>query len=653
MMHIKGFLYQTAFTFSTILISTSLLSSIAFAKNGDLEELLNLSLEELTMVSVASKREESVYDAPSVVNVISTEEIRRFGAQTLADLVNRMTNTHMVSSAVLPMFSTSIRGTSINHIDNHILVLMNGRPIRDNFGGGTNIDIYSRFPVDMIERIEVIRGPGSVLYGTNAFGGVINLITKKANGKNAVKVSTTYGSFDTKKVDISTQYKKDDFGLYASASKLNSDGWDYGLTDTTGTYAQFDAGSSGSQIVLNASYGGLSLNSIFGKYQLRAMPAVIVHPSGEHDVWRNFIDIGYTHNLSDKWEASFNTTYNGHNIYVAHIDQETIESRGILFEATTKGHLTDKIDVIFGGTYDHHDGSLGPAASDYNTYRAGIYAQGDYRATDWLKLTAGLQVNQPKGINKDISPRFAAVLNLNKEWGAKLLYGQSFRTAFGAISFNNNAVFTGNPNLEPEKLETYEAQLLYHPANYDFALTYYNSTMTDTHERQVVGGVTTVRNSSNDITLQGIEFEGKARLSDEWNLTGSLSYQYSEDEDGQNDVTFSPNLMAKFGISYDKDNYSLGVFNSYFSEAGKSENSRTGVAVVNPPADAYNLMTANFEVDLSDKVKISMSQKTTFTLFFDNILDENIHYPDTNRFTVNSVPQRSGRAIYGRLSVTF
>lgn len=101
-----------------------------------LDTLISLDIEDLVTINVASKRDENIHAAPSIVNVISADEIKRYGGQNLADVVGRMTNMHMVSSAVLPNISASMRGASVNHIDNHILVLMNGRPIRDSFAGG-------------------------------------------------------------------------------------------------------------------------------------------------------------------------------------------------------------------------------------------------------------------------------------------------------------------------------------------------------------------------------------------------------------------------------------------------------------------------------------------------------------------------------------
>ena len=76
----------------------------------------------------------------------------------------------------------AVRGDLPTHTNNHTLLLINGRPVRESNSGGWNFPVYMAYPIDMIERIEFVRGPGSVLYGTNAYTGVINVITKE--GRN-------------------------------------------------------------------------------------------------------------------------------------------------------------------------------------------------------------------------------------------------------------------------------------------------------------------------------------------------------------------------------------------------------------------------------------------------------------------------------------
>ena len=112
-----------------------------------------------------------VCSAPGVITVVSKEEIAQFGAVNLVDVLNRVTSIQMISSHLWVQAKAAIRGDLIEHADNHVLVLLNGRPMRDGFEGNSQFTVYAAFPIALIERIEIIRGPGSVLYGSNAVAG--------------------------------------------------------------------------------------------------------------------------------------------------------------------------------------------------------------------------------------------------------------------------------------------------------------------------------------------------------------------------------------------------------------------------------------------------------------------------------------------------
>ena len=145
------------------------------------ELLMELSLADLFNITVTttSKAEEKLSEAQGVISVMTQNEMKRFGARTLKDVLMRMPGTNMTTTYISDMSCVSIRGDQIHAAANHILLLVNGRPVREAEEGGIKGEVYESFPVASIDRVEVIRGPGSVLYGSNAFSGIINVITKK------------------------------------------------------------------------------------------------------------------------------------------------------------------------------------------------------------------------------------------------------------------------------------------------------------------------------------------------------------------------------------------------------------------------------------------------------------------------------------------
>jgi iron complex outermembrane receptor protein len=179
---------KTAFLF---LLCASLLIEPAFAAPSD---LTSLSLEDLMNVEIysASKKEERVFETPAAVYVITQEDIRRSGATTIPALLR------MVPGVISQKFNAhtwdvSARGFNGSIFANKILVLIDGRAVYTTLFGGVFWDVQN-VPLDDIERIEVIRGPGGTLWGANAVNGVINIITKKPKDTQGTLLTAGGGS---------------------------------------------------------------------------------------------------------------------------------------------------------------------------------------------------------------------------------------------------------------------------------------------------------------------------------------------------------------------------------------------------------------------------------------------------------------------------
>lgn len=148
--------------------------------DAEFSALLELSLNELLnvkVISATSKQAESYIESPGIVNYITSQEIATMGTNDLLDLLRRLPNVEIPSYCQYRNNIVSIRGQH-GFTDKHTLVLLNGRPMRERHHGGVNAPIYTGFPLSSIKWIEVIRGPGSVLHGTGAFSGVVNIVTK-------------------------------------------------------------------------------------------------------------------------------------------------------------------------------------------------------------------------------------------------------------------------------------------------------------------------------------------------------------------------------------------------------------------------------------------------------------------------------------------
>lgn len=631
----------------TALTTATIIPSAVYA-DEEVDALFDLDIEDL-IVSVASKKNELINDAPSVVSVITADDIKRYGANNLLDVLKRAPSVQVIGDGVVRQSVVSIRAQGLQHTNSHILYLLNGRPMRDSHVGAFVDGFINNMPVSMIKKIEIIRGPGSVLYGTSAYSGVINIKTKSASDLKNASVSATYGSFHSRTIEGSFGQSVEGIDIAAGGKSFNSNGYDYKATDTAGVTSSFEADNHDYGHVATLNYKDLTINSFYGKTKGRrfGIRNLFLDPGNVNKQQSNaLVDIGYNHKFSDDWQVSYNLGYTNMSN-----EKKSLDNDNFLNEITVRGALSDNLDIIFGGTNEMHESHLKTGEIWWTRWWSS-YGQAEYRPLDWLKLVAGIQMNKPDNVKKDFSPRFAAVMNLNKNWGAKLLYGEAFRSAHFAETSYDASFLIGNPDLSPEKIATSEAQIFYHNNKYDASLTYFHSEMEDIITRIGFGPATF--NNSGELTYDGLELEGKARLNHNWSIDGNIFYQKNKDENGVSGTMFFPSLMAKAGVSYDSnEGYRFGIYDSFFGEPVQLSKFNSTIAEDNPKAAAFHLVTLNASFDINKIFDKYSMPDTTVSFFIDNALDEDIRFPDIGRQNINSLPVHSGRAFYGTVKFKF
>lgn len=620
------------------------------------EDLEDISLADLlnTKISVASKSEENPNDAPGIISIISRQELEGFAANNLGEILERITGTAFLSANNWRDNVVHFRGQSLTPYNNHTLILVNGRPLRDPISGGLNAAVFNTFPVEIIDRIEVIRGPGSVLYGSCAFSGVINIVTKKSD-KDSVRTDITAkaGTFKTYNVMLSNVTRSKDLGFSLGVNYMKSDGPKYSFTDAVGvnSSAKFDSKNLGA--LMNLSYKGLTFNGFYGKYDTYALGGGNLdwiddpHSAGNHKVY--FADLGYEFKIGKKASINLDVTFNRHEVDSEGSD--TFKASDILFEGYTKIALTDKANLIAGMTFESekYSGTL-LINRDLTNYT--LYVQADYKI-NIFKLIGGVQYNKIKDIDGDLSPRIGVIANFTEEFGAKVLYSQAFRKGYPLETSFNHPVFRGNLLLKPEQIGTFEAQLFFQSKKAQLSATYYASKMWEIIGRrwhvddtnQPFGGYLKYYNKTEELKFWGIELEGKVSVTKNLMVTGSFNYQESKDASGKKDTTLHPNVMFKCGVLYNANNLSIGVFNSYFGKPHKVE----GLAadkVVNKEGKAYSMLSAKVSYTLKSIFGENSKQKLKLFLEATNLLDEDVRYPEYTSRQINTLhPIKAGRAI--------
>ena len=616
----------------------------------ELYELLNLE------ISVASKKPEAQVEAPGVVVVVPREEFMVYGDRNLHQLMQRQPSVYTRSSFVYSDNLAAFRGDMLTHAEMHTLILFNGRPIRES-AQGHNVNMYMTFPLTNLESVELIRGPGSVLYGSNAFTGVINLKSRPIPEEPEFSVSAMTGSHEYYETTISGGGRFGDLGFVADVRASGQEGYTYRMTDMAGAYGKDDKDDKSVSGAAHLDYRGFTLD-FFGSDVDAFTLGVQPFWSNPHHSIRNkkmFLNAGYRLPVHDRVTLELNATYN--------LQENTLSgpapvkigtnTSDILGEVTVYANPLDNLNVVLGYLLEDRrnyapDDDYYQSIPSYDYSPDSAYAQADYKIGKSLKLIAGGQWNESPLGDTDLISRFGAIFTPFEKWGLKLLRGEAFR---GPVTLESDLydppILVGNDDLKPETVTTYDAQIFYHDKKTYAAVTYFYSTIDDLIIYDAsVSPMSYMNGGEHD--FDGIEVEAKYYFTPQWHALGSFMYQDNEADAGLN-PSVVPENMAKLGTAYTWDRVSASIFYTYFDTPPRIQSP----LVVNPGPEPLNLVSLNFRIDVSEWMRLDKGQ-SILTLRAENIFDEEIYVP-TFAYTgsPNSFPYGPGATFYGGLTVNF
>lgn len=659
-----------------------LASTRLYAESANIEDLALkaeldwLQAEKLVEVEVVSKKKENKNSAAGIVSIVTRDDIKRYGGNNLFDVLNRVTSVYMLSSYIWTNGTASMRGDLFTHVNNHILILINGRPFRDSAYGGLTETVFRNFPIHHVEQIEVIRGAGSVLYGSNAFAGVINIVTKKQES-DSLTLRGRYGSFNTGQVESEFSVKGEQASMTGAVRYKGSDGWQSSAINERGTRDNFRNNDDDVSA------------SVYGQWQDVTFNAFVVN--NKHNHWgalpvgngqpiennRFFLDVGYKYQFNPHWLSQWNLTYNKfrqeYNLpvngtpYLTHLYEDNV-----LFEQSHFFNFLDnRLNFTLGGLVEYQEGGVkqnqqNNTLEPYTHIKASLYGEGSYLLLDNLKLTVGGQwhyfdhLKKPSAATADTDKaitgmigRLGLVYNMTKNVGLKLLYSQAFRSAGAGELGANSALVLGNPSIEAERIETIDAQVFFNSKNYQASLTAFRSRESNLITRAPIPNSNPTRlryvNGGSGVFM-GLEFESKVTLLNDWHWQGAYTFQTNRDGDGANNLSLVPNHSAKIGLSYDvTPQWQVSVFDTFFSKAKLFP----GAMQVNPAADSFHYLTLNSHYQLNELFGLPYAKNVTFSFYLDNLLNEKVYYPEFNRKKINTIPASGGRSLYGEIAIEF
>lgn len=614
-------------------------ASAAMAQ-GDASSVFDMSLEELLRlkVSVASRRAEMVREAPAVMTIVTREEIAAFGARNLMDVINHLPGMQIVGHAGFYGNKIQIRAQPNSSQDRHTLILLNGRPVRENINGGNNAYFYLGFPVSAIESIEIIRGPGSVLYGSNAFAAVINIKTRSTVKTTPVsEVSVTYGTYETVDYNAMLVGSTSNQIDYLAAVRISrSEGPKLTWTDSAGRTDSRYYSDDADALYFQIGNGWYNVQAAYHRYSpgdygpLGALTEAIYID----EVETFFGDIGLVYDMLDNLSTHLNLTLNTFSWTGSNDGINTFRRRyssNLILEPMVTYEPIDDLNLVVGGTieYDRFGGrELFQTSRDIYS----MYAQMDYQLTDCCKPLIGLQYNKTEGVEGNYSPRVGFVMTPTENWGAKLLYSEAFRRAFAAEGYLDSNFLLGDPSLKPETIKTYEAQINYQNETFRADLTYFYSKQ-DVIEVDFSKSPLVFINQPGDVRTEGLELTGRFKLGKHWQALGSTVAHSTDNNTPEPFIDPNyPDYMIKAGLMGKFQNVNLAFFNSYLSDGSIWH-------------DESNNLQVNIGLDVSSYLHLP-EDRLLVSLFVDNILDEKKFQLPSDVGEDEPIPHSYGRRFY-------
>ena len=513
--------------FKSRICLTILLMMFAFPALGQSEEeSLARAYGGEEFVSIATGRRQPIVLAPAVASVITAADIEAIGATDLDEVLETVPGLHVARSVIALNPIYVVRGI-FSFFNPQVLVLINGIPITNLFQGDRN-QVWGGMPVNDIARIEIIRGPGSAIYGADAFAGVINIITKTADDIAGTEVGVRAGSFDTKDAWLlhGGRWSGTDVALSLEFHETEGDN-EIIKSDAqsvfdarSGTHASLAPGPlNGQRDSLDAR-----LDLAHGNWRLRlgyqgrrrvgtgAGVAQALDPQGHGESDRINADLTYhLPTFSDNWDVTTQISYldttavtslrlsppgatfpggvfpqgviGNPDVFERHVRADlsafysgflkhrlrfgTGFNYGSLYKVReTKNYTLDPqgLPVPLGSVVDVSETAPFLRPHDRENYY--VFAQDEWAlARDW-SLTSGVRYDHYSDFGSTINPRLALVWQTRYNLATKILYGRAFRAPSFAEEFNiNNPVQLGNPNLKPETINTIELAFDYQPTS--------------------------------------------------------------------------------------------------------------------------------------------------------------------------------------------
>lgn len=647
----------------------------ASAQSNDFQDFSELDIMDLLnqKVVTASKRTQDTREAPAIVAVVTREEIRDMGTRTLLDVLRTIPGIEVYITRY-GQYQIAVRGIKTESSAG-VKLLIDGHSVNDPFMGGA-MTFFDDLLVENIKRVEIIRGPGSALYGANAFLAVINVITLTAHDFDGTEVTAGLGNYHTETATALFSQSNKNMSLIGSAHFYNTDGAQMTVEQDGAYLAQFTKSPGKTQdwkrkydfsgtltfhdLTIRTKYAqrvrgdyiglvgvlnddsnmNLKQGYVEALFPYKINEKLSIKPRIYYDwffeeIWFQLFPVGFISFETDldndgqieRVEDAFDIylevgerTFGGEFQFDYTFSEDHQVTAGLVYDRL-KQHSPSQVTNMhpltgeyLGRMIDVSDSLNWTIEVDRTVTAEYLQYQGNFR--EKFGLTVGVRHDHYDDFGSTVNPRLALVIHPHQRFGIKAMYGQAFRAPnFRELYDLNNVNTVGNTNLDPETIRTYELGLEWF--------------MRDPAIRWRVNGF---RNQIDDIIVLGsgmpqpfvnggeaevTGFEAEARWHNRSGLMAFVNYSYQDPQDTENDIRLPdvPTHKGNIGLKAPLGKY-LTVYSHalWTSEFPRAENDGRD------PVDGLFLIDANLQIE-------NLVPQMIFGISVQNLLDEDYVLP--------------------------
>lgn len=565
-----------------------------------------------TMVITASGFEQQIKNAPATISVITSEQISNKPYRDVTDALKDIPGVNISGSG--DGTDISIRGMNAKYT----LLLIDGKKVstRETRPNGDNSGFEQGWlpPLSAVERIEVVRGPMSSLYGSDAMGGVINIITKKVADvwQGSVRLESTIQDNSKAK-----NYYNGNFSVMGPV-----------IADILGIQLYGQYSDRGEDKILNG-HAAQKLRSLNGKLSLNASETQKFDFDFGRSLQNSKATAGKTRNIDrgkfkrDNHRNSFALTHNGDfnnfstKSFVAYEGNDNPGRKMKIRNTNVDSQATIPFSInmlTIGGSYNYqelHDKGnlLDKTLTKIDRWNYALYTEDELQLLDNWSLTLGLRFNKDENYGNNWNPRLYNVWNINDNFTLKGGYSTGYATPqlryvvsdwgqmTGGAGTNTKGVILGNPNLKPEKSNNFEVGLGYNnDYGFDTSITAFYTKYKDKIESSYIcndnsgrrtcsvngrGRYDFVKKRENvdKADLKGIELTFKTPLFTDFLLTSNYAWMKTEQKSGKNKGhALSRTPKHKFNTQLDwmvSQQWDLWAKMAYYGQEYEIKNNRT------------------------------------------------------------------------------